>query len=446
MSNKSTIPYKILIDFTQMKNFWKDPAVYKQGSGIYITDVDGKQYIDGMAGIFAVNSGYGNQDIVKAIKKQLDSLNFQNPLGATNNVALELVDVLGEIMPEGLKSVKPLNSGSEAIESAMKMARQYYKLTGKPDKFKFISRYGSWHGSTFGVLSISGYRKNKVPFEPLLQGCLHVLPPYCYQCPYSQSFPGCNVLCARILEKIIASEGPETVAGVVISPVDIRGVITAPFGYFKIIREICDRFDVMLILDEVITGFGRLGRMFGFELYDVVPDMLCLAKAISGGYGPASAMIARDKIAEVFWNNEEEDSAFKNGHTFGGNPISSAAVIANIRYIQKHDLPGRANQLGQIVKKRLEELKKYPIVGDVRGEGLLWGIEFVADRETRKPFDSSIAPGIKIKKACRDRGLLIRAENDWLAFGPPLVILDSELDKLLQILEESIAAVSREIA
>jgi adenosylmethionine-8-amino-7-oxononanoate aminotransferase len=435
----------LLIDFTQMKSFCEDPSIYKEGESIWITDIDGKRYLDGMSGIFAVNAGYNNPRIIQAIEDQLHRLNFQNPMGATNNVAIELVQELIKVTPPGLNTVKLLNSGSEAIESAMKMARQFYKIQGKTGKTKFVSRYGSWHGATFGAMSVSGINENKEPFEPTLSGCVHIFPPYCYRCPYESIFPGCNILCAKILERVIENEGPDTVAAVVMTPLEIRNVITSPGDYLRIVREICTKMNVLLIIDEVITGFGRLGRMFACELYDIEPDFLCLAKGMSGGYGATSAMVAHDNVAEAFWGDPEEDIFFKHGHTFGGNPLSSAAALSNLNYLLENRLPENAARIGKYLQIKLNELSKYRIVGDIRGVGLLWGVEFVTDREKKAHYPKSIAPGLKVQQLAKEKGLLIRADNNWIAFGPPLVISDKEIDELISIIFECIDIVDKSL-
>jgi adenosylmethionine-8-amino-7-oxononanoate aminotransferase len=433
----------VLIDFTQMKKFCEDPVIYDEAESIYITDIDGKRYMDGMAGIFAVNSGYNNPKIIEAVEKQLHTLSFQNPMGATNNVAIELAKVLSEICPPGMNTVKLLNSGSEAIESAMKMARQYYKLIGKPGKIKFISRYGSWHGATFGAMSISGISENKEPFEPGLPGCVHMMPPYCYRCPYDLNYPECNILCASILKKIIQSEGPDTVAAVVMTPIEIRNVITPPREYLQLIQKICTEMDVLLIIDEVITGFGRLGRMFACEFYDIIPDFLCMAKGMTGGYGAGSAMVVHERVAKAFWGDPEDDNFFKHGHTYGGNPLSSAAALANLEYMKETSLPEKVSIQGQHLKEKFMNLYTYSIVGDIRGEGLLLGIEFVADRETRRPFPPEVSPGLIVQKKAKEKGLLIRAAQNWIAVGPPLIISHEEVDKLYAILESCIAEVDQ---
>jgi adenosylmethionine-8-amino-7-oxononanoate aminotransferase len=273
---------------------------------------------------------------------------------------------------------------------------------------------------------------------------IHVLPPYCYRCPFDQSYPGCGLTCARVIERTIVAEGPETVAAIILDPIMVTaGVLAPPADYFHILRAACDKYDVALIFDEVITGFGRTGRLFACELFDVQPDMLCVAKGASSGYAPLSASIASEKITDAFFDN---DIPFKHGHTFGGNPLSAAAALANIREIVAGRLWENAAHIGAHLKERMQTLYRHPIVGDVRGEGLLLGVEFVQDQATRAPFPEARNAGGRVQLEARRRGLLLRASPWFVALGPPLITTVEEADAMFEILDATIAEVGKTLA
>jgi adenosylmethionine-8-amino-7-oxononanoate aminotransferase len=439
MDEAGELSRHLFLDFTPMRSFSQEPLVFTRGEGVRLFDAEGKAYWDGLSGIFVVNAGHGNTRIIEAVQRQAAQLSFHPPLGGTSEPALELGRLLTQIAPPNLTGVKFLNSGSEATETAVKLARQYYRLIGKPEKRKVISRYRSWHGSTLAALSASGTSESKTPFEPLMPDFLHVLPPYCYRCPFDASYPGCALTCARVLERTIVAEGPETVAVVMVDPIMVTaGVLVPPAEYYGILRAACDRYDVQLVFDEVITGFGRTGHLFACDLYGIQPDMLCLAKGITSGYGTLSATMASEKIVAAFW---ERDEAFKHGHTLGGNPLAAAAAVANVREIVESRLWENGAATGQHLKRRMQELYRHPIVGDVRGEGLLIGVEFVRDRETRESFPAAVDVGGRVKAEGRRRGLLLRASPGFIAIGPPLITTVAEADAMVEILDETIGAV-----
>ena len=434
---------RLFIDFMPMKSFSEEPVVFVRGDGVRIFDADGRAYFDGLSGIFVVNLGHGNKKVIQAIKDQADKLTFHPPTMGTSEVALQLAELLVRISPPNMAGVKLLNSGSEATESAMKLARQYYSIIGKPQKNKIVSRYRAWHGSTFAALSASGTAESKNVFEPLVPDFVHVLPPYCYRCPFDQAYPGCELTCARVVERTIQAEGPETVAAIILDPIMVTaGILVPPAEYFHLIREMCDRYDVTMIFDEVITGFGRTGRLFAWQLFNVQPDMVCVAKGASSGYAPLSAMIASRKMRDAFLDN---DIPFRHGHTLGGNPLSAAASLANITEIVEGRLWENAQRVGAHLKERMMTLLRYPIVGDVRGEGLLLGVEFVADKAKRTPFPEEKGVGVRVQREGRRRGLLMRASPGFIGMGPPLITTIEEADAMFEILDASIAAVVKSL-
>jgi len=436
----------LFLDMTQMKSFRENPTIIQKAAGLSVTDMEGKEYLDGLSGIWVVNIGHGNRAVIEAMTEQLQRFTFSMPIGTTNEPAIRLARLLADITPPELTTVKLLNSGSEATEAALKLARQYHLQTGHPRKTKVISRYMSWHGATLGALSMSGTTGLMTPFEPLLGGCVHVPPPYCYRCPYLMHYPECNVACARIIARTIEWEGPETVAAVIVDPVMVSaGVLVPPPEYLEIVRGICDETDTLLIFDEVITGFGRIGKMFAMDTYEVVPDIMAMAKGMGSGYAPLAGIIASKRVADAFWGEEEEHVEFMHGHTFGANPLSSVAGLANIQQMLDNDMIGNAGRVGAYLQDRAQSLYSHRMVGDVRGVGLMLGVELVSDRETRQPFPSHIQPGLMVQRAAKARGLLMRASPGWVALGPPLITTEDDVDRMLGIVDAAIEEVEAEI-
>lgn len=429
----------LFLDFMQMKEFASKPLIMKRAKGVWYEDVDGKKYLDGLAGVFVVNAGHGNRRIIEAIKRQLDEISFAPPMHSTNVRALELSKLLRSVLPKGLDTIKLFSGGSEATEGAMKLARQFHRQTGNPHKFKVISRYQGYHGATLGALSASGITKRRTTFEPLGAGYIHVFPPTCYRCPYGLEYPDCAVLCATIIENVVKEEDPSTVSAIIVEPIgNTGGIITPPEEYFKILREIADKYRIVLIYDEVITGFGRTGKMFAAQTFGVTPDIICMGKGMSSGYAPVGGIAFNEEMAEAFYGSAKENVQFNHGHTFGGNPLSSAAAFASVSEIRDKNLPRNAGKMGARVIQRLEELKELAVIGDIRGRGLLIGVEFVKDARTKKQFGDEVNFGLKVGKRALRKGLILRADPHWMAFAPPLVISEEETDKMMDIFSESL--------
>jgi adenosylmethionine-8-amino-7-oxononanoate aminotransferase len=427
----------------QMKEFAKRPLVMERADGVRYWDVTGKEYLDALSGIYVANVGHNNRRVIEAVQEQYDRLTFSPPMHGTNAVAIQLANLLAAIAPGDLNTVKFECGGSEVTEAAIKMARQYHQLTGNPRKFKIVSRYLSWHGSTFGSLSASGLKSRRSVNEPLASGFIHVFPPTCYRCPFGKEYPLCNITCCSLISDVIDLEGPETVAAVIVEPIGhTGGIIDPPPEYLPMLRQLCDRHDVLLIFDEIITGMGRTGRMFAAETFGVLPDMICIGKGLSGGYAPLSALICRDHIARAFWGDAPANPGFVEGHTFEGNPISCAAGIAALRELLERDLCSNAREMGDRLRNGLEHLRdRYPIIGDIRGKGLFLGIEFVRNRGTRERFPTDTPIGQLIGRRALDNGLLTRFDPHWIAFGPPLVVTETDIDEILAILERSMKEV-----
>jgi adenosylmethionine-8-amino-7-oxononanoate aminotransferase len=431
----------------QMAEWSKQPLVMARADGVYYWDVQGKRYLDAISGIYVVSVGHNNRRVIDAIKQQLDILAFSPPMHGTNPLAVQLANLLAELAPGDLSTVKFQCGGAEVVEAAIKLARQYHKLTGSPGKYKIISRYQSWHGSTLAALSSSGLKSRRTVNEPLAPGFVHVFPPTCYRCPFGKTYPTCEITCATLIENVIAMEDPETVAAVLVEPIGhTGGVIDPPAEYLPILREICNRHNILLIFDEIITGIGRTGKMFAAETFGVTPDVICIAKGLSSGYAPLSAMICRKPIAETFWGPISENPGFVEGHTFEGNPISCAAGIAVLREILERDLLENARSQGERLRRRFQELAaKYPQIGDIRGKGLFQAVEFVRDRTTKARFSESTGFGVRVGRRALASGLLCRFDPHWIAFGPPLVVSGEEIDEMVSILDRSLGDVVGEI-
>jgi adenosylmethionine-8-amino-7-oxononanoate aminotransferase len=427
----------------QMAEWSKSPLIMAKADGIHYWDVSGKRYLDALSGIYVVSVGHNNRRVIDAVRAQLDTLTFSPPMHGTNPVAVQLANLLAELAPGDLDAVKFQCGGAEVTEAALKLARQFHKLTGNPGKYKVISRYLSWHGSTLGSLSASGLKSRKTVNEPLAPGFLHVFPPTCYRCPFGKSYPDCGITCATLVESVVEMEDAATVAAIMVEPIGhTGGIIDPPPEYLPILRAICDRHNILLIFDEIITGIGRTGQLFAAQTFGVTPDVLCTAKGLSGGYAPLSAVICRRRIAEAFWGPVAENPGFVEGHTFEGNPISCAAGIAVLREILERDLCANARIQGERLRRGFAALAaKYGVIGDVRGKGLLQGIEFVRDVRTKTPFSTETAFGVRVGRRALANGLLCRFDPHWLAFGPPLIVTAEQIDEMLGILDKSIGEV-----
>jgi adenosylmethionine-8-amino-7-oxononanoate aminotransferase len=431
----------------QMHEWSKDPFIMAKADGVFYWDVHGKRYLDALSGIYVVSVGHNNRRVIEAIRKQLDTLHFSPPMHGTNPVAVQLANLLAEIAPGDLSAVKFQCGGSEVTEAAIKLARQYHKLTGNPGKYKVISRYQSWHGSTMGSLSASGLKSRKTVNEPLAPGFIHVFPPTCYRCPFGKSYPDCAITCATLVNDVIEMEDPATVAAVMVEPIGhTGGIIDPPEEYLPILRELCDRHNVLLIFDEIITGIGRTGQMFAAETFGVTPDVICTGKGMSGGFVPLSAMICRESIAEAFWGPISENPGFVEGHTFEGNPISCAAGIAVLHEILERDLCANARAQGARLRAGFEQLaKKYGIIGDIRGKGLFLGMEFVKNLKTKERFSAEVSFGVQVGKRALANGLLCRFDPHWLAFGPALIVTAEQIDEMVAVLDRSIGEVMERV-
>lgn len=423
------------LDYRATSEFLDYPLVIDRAEGLYYWDTDGKRYFDAIGGIFVAVLGHRHPRVMAAMREQMEKATFVPPLHGITNVLLDFVEKLGSISPGELKYVKPYSGGSEAIESALKFVRQYFKQTGRPSKYKFISRYYAYHGGTFGGMGASGSGSRKSKFEPQMDGFLKVFPPSYYRNRFP-TWEEANRFAAKAVEDVILHEDPDTVAAFLVEPIgNTGGIITPTEEYFQMLRSICDRHDVLLIFDEVITGFGKTGNMFAAQTFGVTPDIICAGKAISSGAMPLGAMIARQDMAEAFRGRPEENLYFAHGHTFAGNPLACAVGLAVMDEIVEQDLCAKARRLGAYLRFRLEGLKKYGVVREVRGRGVLLGVELVKDTVSMEPFPQL---GKELKRAALEHGIILRVDPSWFAVAPPLIAEEKDLDEMCDLIEMSL--------
>lgn len=421
------------------------PLVVVKAEGSVVIDADGKEYLDGMAGLWCVNIGYGRQELAEAAAAQMRELAYF-PHTNVNVPAARLAEVLDGFMGDEKYHVYFSNSGSEANEVSFKMARQYHKNQGSPGRYKFFTRYFAYHGTTMATLSAGGMTERTQKFEPMPAGFLHVAPPYCYRCPFGLSYPSCNLACAKNLDFSIQAEGPETVAGVLVEPIMSGiGVVVPPDEYIKEVETICRKHGVLFMVDEVINGFGRTGTMFGHQHYDVKPDLMAVAKGISSAYLPLAATMVADRVFEAFLGEPGENRHAVQVNTYGGHAAACAVGVVNLDILVDERMVEKSAETGAYLQDRLKELLSHKHVGEVRGKGLLIGIELVADKQTREPIPQRITAAIRGN--CLRNGVIVGASlgsvshlGNVITLSPPLVLTRAEADKIVDTLKQAIEA------
>lgn len=430
------------LDYRQISDFIRHPLIIDRAEGLYYWDTEGKRYFDGIGGIFVATLGHRHPRVMEAMYKQMEKVTFTPPLHGISDITLDFIEKLSAVTPENLDFIKPFSGGSESIESGFKFVRQYFKQSGHPGKYKFISRYFGYHGATFGGMSASGTGSRKTKFEPQMAGFLKVWPPNYYRDQFS-TWDECNRFCAHMFEDVIVNEDPETIAGIIVEPIgNTGGIITPTEEYYRILRDICDRHHVILIFDEIITGFGRTGAMFAAQSYGVTPDIICSGKGLSSGAIPLGAMITRQDMAAAFYGKPEDNIQFAHGHTFAGNPLASAAGIAVLDEIVENRLDQRAAEMGELLAARLEKLKTYGVVREVRGRGLLRGVELVRDTQSMEPFPEL---GKVLKRTALKNGLIMRIDPSWFALAPALICTESDIEELGDLVERSLQEALEEV-
>ena len=422
-----------------------EPMIAVRGEGVRIEDSEGGSWIDVNGGYNSVNVGYGRTEIAAAAYEQMVRAPYF-PNGTTTEPTAALARKLAEITPGALSRSFPVSGGSEANETALKIARAYHRRRGDSGRYKIISRVGSYHGTTAGVLWLGGTpQSQRSDFEPAYPGMVYAPAPLPYRSPIEgETASECAVRCADAVERLIVSEGPDTVAAVIGEPVSVPlGAVVPADEYWRMMRDICDRYGVLLIADEVINGFGRTGKMFAVEHWDVVPDIMTVAKGIVSSYLPMAAAIATDEIAGVFAG---EDDYLRHVLTSSGHPVSAAASLRNIEIIESERLVENAAESGAYFKERLEDMAgDHPSIGDVRGIGLLVAIELVKDRESKAAFAPSDRVAERLNESFRKHGLILRTNGPVINMGPPLCITKPEVDEIIHALDLSLWELEGEI-
>lgn len=432
---------------------WHYPKIVR-GEGIYLYDDKGNKYIDGCSGSAVANIGHGNEEIAEVAAQQIKKVAFTHLSRFTAEPIEECARKVAEMTPRDLNHVYFVSGGSEATEACIKLARQYFKeRDGKTSKWKVISRWTSYHGATIGALSMSGTIGRRKIYDPYLCDFPKINQAYCYRCPYRSEYPKCGVACAYELEREILRWGPENVAAFIAEPVigSAAPAVHPPQEYFKVVREICSKYDVLLIIDEVMMGFGRTGKNFGIDHYGIVPDLMACAKGMSCGYTPLGAAVANEEVFQTIM--VKGSGHFIHGHTYGANPLSCAIGSKVLDILKRDKLVENSAVQGEYLLNRFKELYKYPIVGDVRGKGLMFGIEFVKDQDTREPFDPSDKVNYRVTVNCLEEGLVpypgsgsvdgIRGDHILLA--PPITLTREEADLVFEKLDRAIARISKEL-
>jgi adenosylmethionine-8-amino-7-oxononanoate aminotransferase len=416
--------------FSQLADDNADLPVMVRGEGCYVYDRAGKRYLDGLAGLFTVQVGHGREELALAAAEQARTLAYFPIWSYGTEPSLALAERLASLAPGDLNRVFFTSGGSEAVEAAWKLARQYFHTVGQPARTKIISRFLGYHGTTMGALSITGVPGIKTPFEPLVPGAVKVQNTNRYRCADCAHLDGCTLRCADDIARRIEMEGADTVAAVILEPVqNTGGTLVPPPGYFERVREICDHYGVLLISDEVICAFGRLGHWFGSERFGYQPDIITFAKGVTSGYAPMGGMMVSDRLAEPFL---EQDAMFLHGITFGGHPVSSAVAMANIDLIEREDLLGHVLATEDLFAAHLDRLADLPIVGDIRGVGFFRSIELVRDQATRETFTPEECAWLlkgQLSRDLFDAGLMCRTDDraePLIVLSPPLIAGEEE--------------------
>jgi len=430
--------------FTQMQEWEQgEQIIIVKGEGCWLIDTEGRRYLDGVASMWTNVHGHCRRELNDALKEQVERLEHSTLLGLGSEQSIILAARLAEITPPGLDRFFYSDNGSTAMEVAVKMAYQYQVHSGHPERSRFITFRHAYHGDTLGAVSVGGIDIYHTTFKPLMFETLQAPAPFCYRCELGCSRLSCNLNCIDALEELM-SRNAGLVAGLVIEPLvqGAGGMIVQPAGFLKRVRELCDRYGILMIADEVATGFGRTGAMFACEHEGVVPDIMALSKGIAAGYLPLAATVTNDKVYSAFLGPYSELKTFFHGHTFTGNPLACAVALKSLQLFQQDNLLAGLQPKIARLKQRLVDFQSMPHVGDVRQCGLAAGIELVADRDAGTPYPWEHKIGIRVCLEARKHGVFSRPLGNTIVIFPPLVISDSELDMLLSVLQESIRVVT----
>ena len=413
-----------------------------KGRGAYVWDAAGNKYLDGLASLWNVAVGHGRAEIVRAVAAQMRRIEYvPTLLGFSSAPAEELAARIARMAPQGLTRVVFTSGGSDANETVIRLVRLYWRLRQRAGKMKIVALSGAYHGSSTGAASLTGLDNFHRYYEPLMPGVVRMIRPYCYRCELRLTYPECQLACADELERIIEREGADSIAAFIAEPVQgVGGVVVPPPEYFVRIRAICDRRQVLLVNDEVITGFGRLGTNFGIERWKVVPDMLVFAKGVTSGYLPLGGVIIAEAVYQTFIE-AGPDFALHHGFTYSGHPAVCVAGLANLDIIDRERLVARVRQLEPHFARCLGRLRQHRLVGDVRTVGLMGAVEFVKDKESKEPLPPQLRVPVRVRTAMLRRGVIVRASADTIVVCPPLIVEREEISHLAATLDECIAEV-----
>ncbi len=420
------------------------PKIIMKGEGVHITDLEGRRVLDAVGGLWNVNLGYNSDPIKKAIADQLDELPYYSGFRGTSNApSIELAHELSEwFAPEGMARALFTSGGSDSVETALRLARQYWKIRGQRDRYKFVSLKKGYHGTHFGGASVNGNANFRRNYEPLMPGTHHIPAPWTYRNPFDETDPvRLAQLCANMLEDEIAFQGPDTIAAFIMEPVlGAGGVIVPPESFMPLVREICDRHGILLIADEVITAFGRTGAWSGSRLWGVRPDMMSIAKAVTSGYFPLGATLISETVAGVFEEDESSFGAIGHGYTYSGHPVGCAAGIAALAETKRLAVHENAAARGRELGEALEGLKRqHAVVGDVRYKGLMAALELVSDRDAKTPLDKDAMT--TVLEGAYEAGVMIRVSGPNIILSPPLVITSGDVAKIAEALDAGLSMV-----
>ena len=436
----------IIPHFASNENLARGPKIFTRGEGCYVYDLDGKKYFDSFATLLTTVCGHNRPEVTQVVKEQMETLEFFPNYVDTFTVPLvELARKLAEIMPGELSVSFFVNSGSEANETAMKMARQYHVERGERHRFKFIGRRDSYHATTLGGSSVTGLTWFREYFEPLLPGCIFAPAAREYERPEGMTSADYGRRCLEELEQLIVFEDPRTIAAMIMDPLpgSNSGYPVPPEGYLEGVRRLCNKHGILLIFDEVQTGFGKTGKWFFCEHYDVVPDIMTIGKGFTGGFIPLGAAVTTPSIAAEF--RKGPGSELRSGSTYGGHTVACAATLANIAIIERERLLERAAEMGAYLEEKLHAIsQKHAIVGQIRGIGLLWAILLVADRATGRPLDPELGVGTFIQDWCYRNGMILRNNGEILVLAPSLIITKEEIDMVVEMVDGALTAATQE--
>jgi adenosylmethionine-8-amino-7-oxononanoate aminotransferase len=418
--------------------------VLDQARGVYMWDVDGKRYLDGSSGAMVCNIGHSNVRVLEAMSRQMDKSTFGYRLHFETEAAEKLAAKTAQLAPEGMERAFFVSGGSEAVESAIKLARQYAVARGEALRWKVISRFPSYHGSTLGALALTGYTPMTAPFEAMMRPMPKIPAPRAYLDGLDPDAPATGEHYAAMLEEKILEEGPETVLAFIVEPVGgaSTGALVPPAGYMKAVRDICTKYGVLLIHDEVMSGGGRTGKFFAADHWQVTPDILVISKGFAAGYAPLGAMVAQEGIVETVLDH----GGFTHGYTYAGNPLACTAGLAVIEEIEREDLTANADRIGTLLKARLRGLmNRFPIVGDVRGKGLLLAFELVSDRQSMAPLPRDLAAFDRLVEIAYSKGLIIYSrrtrggyDGDHFLICPPMIANETHVEEIMEALTQSL--------